>query len=220
MLSSNSELTPNPQVIVLDDLAQAIRIGHGAVIAAAGSVLEHAMEVGDLLIQVFNRIERRRRAAWLHEHCGIPLRTANNYIAIARGRTAIEAKRHGRADFGIRAALRLIGRSPDGPKKPARALSAAAWHTASPEERRAFVAAVGVAELLSVLPEDREEAPPLSRAHLASICNSLKLALGATNDNEALAALRAVNRILASSGRDYHNLIAALELLRPRRTTR
>lgn len=201
-------------VDTLAELARSLSAKHAAALAAFGAGLDVAMDAGDDVITVFERVGHGRRERWLKEQCGISLRTANNYRALAQARAIIGAKRHGRADFGIRAALRLIGRSPDGSKKARAvpALTSASWRAASPEEQRTFVRAVGVEELLSALPaEPGEEAAPLSQTHLSSVCKSLKLALGTTNDGERLAALNAVNRILASVGRDYHNLIAALE---------
>jgi hypothetical protein len=201
--------------IVLDDLAKAIRIELGAVVSAFGSAVDHGMNVGDLLVAAQGRIGWGRWTAWLRDHCSLSARSARDYMALARGRQAIEAKigmTH--AELSLQGALRLIGRSPGGQRKPrpVPALTSASWRAATPGERSTFVRAVGVDELLADIPEQsREDAKPLSKAHLAAVCGSLKLALGTTNDHEAVAALRTVNRLLAAAGRDYHNLIAALE---------
>jgi hypothetical protein len=213
--ATQTTITQVDSCIVLDDLARAVRIEHGAVVADFGSGLGHAMNVGDLLTKAKDLVGYGRWTTWLSEYCSLSARQANNYMALARTRSAVEAKiGTAGAELSIKAALRAIGRKPGTSSNPCSvpALNSASWRAASPEEQRIFVLAVGVDEILAALPEQsREAAKPLSKEHLSAICGSLKLALGATNDNEALAALRAVNRVLAAAGRDYHNLIAALE---------
>ncbi len=219
MLSPHSESAAVAQasVTVLAELAKNVSAKHRAVVAAIGSALSPAMDAGDSLITARGRIATGRWESWLRTSCGISPRTARNYISLAEARSKIEANRHGHAELTIQKALRLIGREPGGQRKPRPipALSSASWRAASPDERSTFVQAVGVDELLAALPEQSPKNDTklrMSDAHLRAICGSLKLALGTTDDNEALAALRAVNRVLASAGRDFHNLLAALDL--------
>jgi hypothetical protein len=202
--------------VVLDDLAQAIRIEHGAVTAAAGSILDHASNAGDLLMTAQRRVGYGRWGTWLNEHCRLSVRQANNYMALARSRPKLEAVRHRGAELSLRSALRLIGRKPGTTKKPRPipALNFASWQAASAEDQRAFVEAVGIDKLLAALPErsDRTRDPePLNGVHMARIGDLLAVALSSGPDGERLGALNAINRVLASQGRDLHNLTAAFK---------
>jgi hypothetical protein len=203
--------------VVLDDLAGAIRIEHGAVTADIGSALDHAMNAGDLLVEAKDRVGHGRWADWLRKCGGLSQRTATNYIALAKARFEIEANRHAHANLTIQRALRLAGKNPSGSNRRARAvpaLTSASWRAASPEERRVFVEAVGPDELLAAVTQKSTrttDPEPLSGTHLARIGNLLGVALSTHHDGEALAALQMVNKVLASQGRDFHNLTAVFK---------
>jgi hypothetical protein len=152
-------------------LAEVIRTEHRACQEAGRAAVEHAMVAGDALIAAQKHLPK---GGWLSflKSCGIPRRTANDYVALATARAQIEADGQRAAHASIRAALRSIGRSAGGTrKKNPPKLRPESWAAASRAERLQFVLAVGIDELLSVLPNARPERDvrPLGGSNFAKI---------------------------------------------------
>jgi hypothetical protein len=93
----------------LADLAARIRTEREATGSTLQRSVEHAMAVGDLLIEAKRQVKHGRWLPWLSEYCGFSQRTAQLYMRIATGRAAIEAKIHGGvADLNLNQAAVLL----------------------------------------------------------------------------------------------------------------
>jgi Protein of unknown function (DUF3102) len=68
----------------LADLAALIQHEHQAVSHALKRGLEHAIAAGKLLIEAKERLRHGQWLSWLKEHCQIPERSAQRYMALAR----------------------------------------------------------------------------------------------------------------------------------------
>jgi len=206
------------KVNALDELVDRIRAGHAAVLNAGRSAVEHAMDAGDALRKARLLVASRQWEQFCKRWCGISPRAARNYVALAEARPKLISAWH--AEMTIQGALKLIGRKPGGSRKrrPAPVLTAASWKLASPEERQRFVVTVGMTELLAAFPDGAKnaEVQPFNNAHLTRIFDLFNKALDCAQagiDSEAINALRAVHRVLASQGHDFHELIAALRFV-------
>jgi hypothetical protein len=92
----------------LADLASRIRTYHEATVAALKSGVEFAMNAGDLLIEAKRQLKKHGEwLPWL-ESCGLPERTSQRYMRLARNRNIIEANPVPVSDLGIRGALTLL----------------------------------------------------------------------------------------------------------------
>src|SRR5262249_9472061 len=77
---------------VLADLAARIKAEHEATIAGLKRSIEHAMKVGDLLINAKSLVKRGQWLPWLEEHCAMSERTAQLYMRVARHRATVEGE--------------------------------------------------------------------------------------------------------------------------------
>jgi hypothetical protein len=92
----------------LADLAARIRAEHEAAEAALKRGAEHAMNAGDLLIEVKAQLKHGQWLPWLAEHCDISERTAQLYMRLARARPEIEANAQRVADLSLRGAAAVL----------------------------------------------------------------------------------------------------------------
>jgi hypothetical protein len=97
------------------DLATRIRSEHEAVRQSARQTLHHALKAGELLLEAKKHVHHGYWSDWLHEHCDMSQRTAQNYMRLARNRIAVEEKAQATADLTIEDALDALAkpRSPD-----------------------------------------------------------------------------------------------------------
>jgi hypothetical protein len=145
----------------LKTLAETIQREHCAVGHAAGNMLSHAMAAGDALAAAKAQVRPGDWGRWLKSECDLPDRTAQRYMQLAAARAQLEQDPSRATDLSITGALRLLGNGPR--KRPAKAakptpaLNSLAWSGASLEERRRFLSAIGVASLLSALPNSMRQ---------------------------------------------------------------
>jgi hypothetical protein len=89
------------------DLRERAKAEHAAVAASMRTSLGHAFAAGDLLIEAKLQLNHGQWLPWL-DSCGIPERTAQRYIRLARNRQMIEAKSDTVSDLGVNGALALL----------------------------------------------------------------------------------------------------------------
>jgi hypothetical protein len=100
------------------DLAAAINDEHRRCGEALLTALDHAMRAGDLLIQAKAEIGHGNWQAWIEENFEGSLRSAQDYMRLAKNRETIEAeKARSSAPLGIDRALRAIA-APNQKKLP------------------------------------------------------------------------------------------------------
>ena len=97
-------------VVSLNDIAAEVRQEHNAVRLAARQAIEHAFRAGNLLLQAKALVEHGFWGDWLHAHCDLSERTAQNYMRLARNQLAIAANPQLPADLPIEDALYSIAR--------------------------------------------------------------------------------------------------------------
>jgi Protein of unknown function (DUF3102) len=68
----------------LADLAARIKAEHEAATAAVRDSVAHAMAAGEMLIKAKKKVPHGQWLPWLHDHCGMPTRTAQTYMELAR----------------------------------------------------------------------------------------------------------------------------------------
>jgi hypothetical protein len=150
----------------LEALARELRDAHAIATASPSRRLDAAMAGGDAINAAREHLKHGELGTWL-EACGIGQRVGRDYTALAENRATIEAYRHGRADFGIKEALRLIGRCPDRmPASPSRSRAQPSptrptshldilkvWDAAPLSERQRAIDSIGLAGLQPAIPE-------------------------------------------------------------------
>src|SRR5438477_13195410 len=99
------------------DLAARINAAHQKVVRASASMVEHAIEAGNLLLQVKESLGHGRWLPWVETHCVFSERTAQRYTLIARGRKKLEGKYDTVADLSLGAICKLIQVKPATRKK-------------------------------------------------------------------------------------------------------
>ena len=93
----------------LDAIAAEIRREHEAVKVAFRSAVEHALTVGNLLIQAKAQAGYGEWEKWVAVNTTFSLRTARGYVQLARRWLEFdEGKRRRVADLGLRAALQEV----------------------------------------------------------------------------------------------------------------
>jgi hypothetical protein len=95
-------------VIALPDLAAAINKEHDLFIELMRSGLTHAIQAGELLIQVKSQLKHGEWLPWLAANCHFSERTAQNYLRCAENKTELLAKSATVADLSYRDALALL----------------------------------------------------------------------------------------------------------------
>lgn len=93
-------------------LAASINAEHDHCVAAMQKSLAHALAAGDMLIEAKGLVAHGEWLPWLADNCGIPKRTAQLYMRLAKHREVIEAKSADVALLTIQAAVELIDRKP------------------------------------------------------------------------------------------------------------
>jgi hypothetical protein len=211
----------------LADRVRAIVASHEACVGHARGMLAAAIATGMLLIPL--RDELRKKRQWLRcarEDLPFSITTTQRYIRIAEHRTEIESKAttaKGIILGSIRGALRLIAKPKMSGRKPPRAKPTLQdlWSGAPIEERRAVLGRLSLVEFLDSMPvllrrrfeasapakAEVKKAPALPPPDLrASETLRRAISLARSNNNnqfeaaEAMAALRALDRMFSSSG--------------------
>jgi hypothetical protein len=226
----------NPNTSVLDQLAHRIREAQQAVQTAGATVLRHALEAGDDLIEAQSRVSTNWKK-WLRDNCFLSVRTAQLYQQLARHREEIEAAIAQAGELSLRAACRLITPPRSNETKSAKTKNDALvwWSVANNKMRRDFLDQIGLLSLLTALsPELRaelehrvkrvaENAQPHSKltaalrtalSHLAS-ADAPQTSKPVTQSQElaALNALRGIVRLHA----EFHDLTVSVQTENVRR---
>jgi hypothetical protein len=92
----------------LADLAARINAEHEAVGTALRQSVHHAMNAGDMLIEVKDKLKPGAWLPWLCEKCSLTERTAQRYMRLARNRASIEANTTCVSDLSINGALAFL----------------------------------------------------------------------------------------------------------------
>lgn len=212
-------------VNTLDQLAATVRDAHKATQAAWYNALYKALDAGDALIKAKARISSNWKL-WVEESCSVPFPTAALYMQLARRRAEIEAERERVGDLSLRAARRLIAKpksTASQSRKPVPDLLVA-WRAATHAERTTTFAAIPDDELDIALPMSlrvaiakRAKARPedetflrasevlrraLSLVKIANTTPGITPIVAASNEKEALTALRQLNVMLANADID------------------
>jgi hypothetical protein len=90
----------------LTDLAARIRTEHETIRRIMENAVQRALTTGDMLLEAKEQLEHGQWMPWLRDHCGMPQRTANLYMRLAKGREVIEASDI--AGLTLNAAARLL----------------------------------------------------------------------------------------------------------------
>ncbi len=113
VISSDPVVQKSHRSVPLEDLARQIRADLKAVQVAASNALDAALSAGDNLIAAKARVADGRWKGWLRENCSVAVSTAALYMQLADHRAEIEAEISRAGDLSIRAARRLITKSPE-----------------------------------------------------------------------------------------------------------
>jgi len=91
----------------LVDLRERLKVEHAAVAKTLRTSVSHAMAAGDILIGARARLNHGQWLPWL-QSCGVPERTAQRYVRLARNRTIIESKSDAVSDLSISGVLAML----------------------------------------------------------------------------------------------------------------
>ena len=172
-------------------LAKIARDAHQAICNAADNIVRGAITAGAALLKLKSTVKHGEWGHYLPRHCGYGERTAQVYMRIAEHRELFETKAQHAAVLSLRGALSLISKganksSDDKPGKSAKAaaaLSSLAWSSATAEERRRFVDAIGLISWLAAM-------PPSWSAELERRIDGLRAATTKNVDQTLSKALR------------------------------
>ena len=92
----------------LSVLASRINAEHREAETAARTAIEHARNVGELLLEAKERLQHGQWLHWLAQNCDVKERQARNYMHLAENWTTIQAKSAPGADLTVKGALRLL----------------------------------------------------------------------------------------------------------------
>jgi Protein of unknown function (DUF3102) len=92
----------------LTDLAARIKAEHQASANAMQRGVEHAIRVGELLIEAKDKISHGQWLPWLTEHCAMSERTSQLYMRLARSKPELEANPQHVADMTMRGAVAVL----------------------------------------------------------------------------------------------------------------
>lgn len=108
----------------LHRLAGQIREEHARCETSARTMLEHAREVGRLLIEAKSKVQHGGWETWVADNCGFSLRTGQAYMRLARG--LLDGKAQRAAPLSLREGLALLAEPEPGlPDADAEVLRAA-----------------------------------------------------------------------------------------------
>jgi hypothetical protein len=219
---------------VLDQLAQRIRAGREAIDQSIRNALRVALDVGDALIEARARVSTGQYGPWLRANCFLSVRSAELYAQLARHRAEIEDAMQRVPDLSLRAAARLIAKPATNkplPKEPKSELAALLGRMTDGELTQALSSYVGFERFLRTMPANwrteierrlkrrpSEQAEPFIRASevLRRALSLVKIAattpgitpiVAASNEKEALNALRQLNVLLASASIDEVTIV-------------
>ncbi len=100
---------PSGHDLPVADLAVSILAEHSACRSAVESALDHARRAGELLAEAKRRLPHGSFLPWVATRCqGLSVRSAQNYMKIARSWAQIEAKAQHDARLPLRLALALL----------------------------------------------------------------------------------------------------------------
>ena len=138
-------------------LAAAVRAGVAAMGCAMNDVFRHAFEVGHALIEARGLVGHGRWQNWVLTECGLSLRSASDYVRLARHEEFLKAEiGSSAADLSLRGALRAIGgRSRRGGHRPRSPLSVLDWRAATLDQRTAYLARIPLREWLAALSREQ-----------------------------------------------------------------
>jgi DUF3102 family protein len=95
----------------LADIAARVREAHAKFVDALRGGMVRAIEAGELLIQAKAKLKHGEWLPWLADQCGVPERSAQLYMRVARHRdTYLDAKSAKVSDLGIGQAMRLLAK--------------------------------------------------------------------------------------------------------------
>jgi hypothetical protein len=153
-----------------------IRAELAAISHAATSGLIHGFALGEALGELKKLLGRgfwmREGEAWVTAHYALSMRSARDYLRLARHRETIESRiGSAAANLSIRGALRLIGPAKTARKRVAPSgLKIANWNAATPDQRAALVASLPFAEWRAATPKDwQAEIGNRSDRHIVSL---------------------------------------------------
>ena len=141
----------------LGALAATVRAGVAAMGCAMNDVFRHAFEVGHALIEARGLVGHGRWQNWVLTECGLSLRSASDYVRLARHEEFLKAEiGSSAADLSLRGALRAIGgRSRRGGHRPRSPLSVLDWRAATLDQRTAYLARIPLREWLAALSREQ-----------------------------------------------------------------
>ena len=141
----------------LGALAATVRAGVAAMGCAMTDVFCHAFEVGHALIEAQTHVGHGRWQSWVLAECGLSLRSASDYMRIARHEEFLKAEiGSSAADWSLRGALRAIGgRSRRGGHRPRSPLSILDWRAATLDQRTTYLARIPIREWLAALSREQ-----------------------------------------------------------------
>jgi hypothetical protein len=103
-MNEDDDQLPNSAI----ELAQRICTSAAAAIAHQHKSLADALECGRLLIEAKAQLKHGQWGRYLAEHCDMPARTAQVYMAMARNRPAIEEQMRNDAHLSFRKAVETV----------------------------------------------------------------------------------------------------------------
>jgi hypothetical protein len=195
--------TPISNKQQLSELAQNINEHHLAVKTAFESMVRHAEAAGRDLIQAKDQVRHGGWEDWVTEHTDVSLRTASNYMRIARELPKLdEGNRQRVADLSLRHALQELSDwpVPYAPKGPGVSDDQRVVNiTATPQEKSAVERTIVVTP--RPVPDNSEQSPvseyippkvaPQSKP--TAFCRDLDDAVVSMSDANLLAALRLID---------------------------
>ncbi|MCB1719079.1 MAG: DUF3102 domain-containing protein [Candidatus Competibacteraceae bacterium] len=96
-------------IIPLPQHAERINAHHDAAQAAAQSAIEHALQAGQLLIEVKASLAHGELTAWINQYCRFSARTAQAYMRLAKKMPTLDAAKAQRvAGLSLREAMKAI----------------------------------------------------------------------------------------------------------------
>jgi hypothetical protein len=218
----------------LDELARRIRAGRQAIDQSIRNALRVALDVGDDLIEARSRVSIGHWGRWLKANCFLSARSAELYAQLARHRPEIEDALQRIPGLSLRAAARLIAKPAAkkcAEKESKPELAAAVGRLSDEELKKQLPAALPFDRFLRVLSPDwrgkiESRLSKTSRTEagesfikaseiLRRALSLVKIAAGpevspavaASDEKEAIAALRQLNSVLAGADIDAVTIV-------------
>jgi hypothetical protein len=237
------DISSADSIIILDELASAIRKALQASKIERCNALHHDLDAGDALIKAQAQVSAGWKR-WLRENCFLSVRTALLYQQLARHRDEIEAEIERVGELSLRAAVRLIAK-PGAPRatsklKPDFLL---AWQGSTDAELTASLEQIPLKDFLRVMPaawraelarrgvqhddqsDNRDDRlAKILRTALSHIATADLPGTGKPaaqgQEHSALTALRTALTVLHAVERDLHDVQVVLRPRQSRETKR